>query len=231
MTERASAKELINMVDNIQRKLRQMVSELQAFKTPPRELTDEVVYTYLFDLQESGEVNMLGSVPYIKRTFGCNEDIASNYLVNYIENYDELYKMYRAPVPEIQPLEVTIPLPQDVVPLAVEPVAEPLAVEPLAEPLAVEPLAEPLAVEPLAEPLAVEPLAEPLAVEPVVEAVQKKRGAKRYDEMTEEEQAAAKAKRQANKAVKAVPVLPAVEPTPVPIPEPPKVKRVIKIKK
>ena len=204
MTERASAKELINMVDNIQRKLRQMVSELQAFKTPPRELTDEVVYTYLFDLQESGEVNMLGSVPYIKRTFGCNEDIASNYLVNYIENYDELYKMYRAPVPEIQPLEVTIPLPQDVVPLAVEPVAEPLAVEPLAE---------------------------PLAVEPVVEAVQKKRGAKRYDEMTEEEQAAAKAKRQANKAVKAVPVLPAVEPTPVPIPEPPKVKRVIKIKK
>jgi hypothetical protein len=213
MTERASAKELINMVDNIQRKLRQMVSELQAFKTPPRELTDEVVYTYLFDLQESGEVNMLGSVPYIKRTFGCNEDIASNYLVNYIENYDELYKMYRAPVPEIQPLEVTIPLPQDVVPLAVEPVAEPLA------------------VEPLAEPLAVEPLAEPLAVEPVVEAVQKKRGAKRYDEMTEEEQAAAKAKRQANKLKKAVPVLPAVEPTPVPVPEPPKVKRVIKIKK
>jgi hypothetical protein len=213
MTERASAKELINMVDNIQRKLRQMVSELQAFKTPPRELTDEVVYTYLFDLQESGEVNMLGSVPYIKRTFGCNEDIASNYLVNYIENYDELYKMYRAPVPEIQPLEVTIPLPQDVVPLAVEPVAEPLA------------------VQPVAEPLAVEPLAEPLAVEPVVEAVQKKRGAKRYDEMTEEEQAAAKAKRQANKAVKAVPVLPAVEPTPVPVPEPPKVKRVIKIKK
>ncbi len=201
------------MVDNIQRKLRQMVSELQAFKTPPRELTDEVVYTYLFDLQESGEVNMLGSVPYIKRTFGCNEDIASNYLVNYIENYDELYKMYRAPVPEIQPLEVTIPLPQDVVPLAVEPVAEPLA------------------VQPVAEPLAVEPLAEPLAVEPVVEAVQKKRGAKRYDEMTEEEQAAAKAKRQANKLKKAVPALPAVEPTPVPVPEPPKVKRVIKIKK
>jgi hypothetical protein len=202
MTERASAKELINMVDNIQRKLRQMVSELQAFKTPPRELTDEVVYTYLFDLQESGEVNMLGSVPYIKRTFGCNEDIASNYLVNYIENYDELYKMYRAPIPEIQPLEVTIPLPQDIVPLAVEPVAEPLAVQPVVQ----------------------------LAVEPVVEVVQKKRGAKRYDEMTEEEQAAAKAKRQANKAVKAAVAAPPVA-APIPVPEPPKVKRVIKIKK
>jgi hypothetical protein len=221
MTERASAKELISMIDTIQRKLREMVNELQVYKTVPRQVTDESVYNYMFDLQESGEVNMLGSVPYIKHTFGCNEDIASNYLVNYIENYDELYKMYRAPVPEIQPLEVTIPLPQDVVPLAVEPVAEPLAVEPLAEPLAVEPLAEPLAVEPLAEPL---------AVEPVVEAVQKKRRAKRYDEMTEEEQAAAKAKRQANKANKAVTTVP-VAPPPAPVPEPPKVKRVIKIKK
>jgi hypothetical protein len=65
----------------------------------------------------------------------------------------------------------------------------------------------------------------------VVEAVQKKRGAKRYDEMTEEERAAAKAKRQANKAKKTVAALPAVEPTPVPVPEPPKAKRVIKIKK
>ena len=176
------------MVDNIQRKLRQMVSELQAFKTPPRELTDEVVYNYLFDLQESGEVNMFGSVPYIKRTFGVNEDIASKYLVNYIENYDELYKMWRVPVPEIQPLEVTVPLSQ------VEDVLPP-------------------------------------TVQPVVEIVQKKRGAKRYDEMTEEERAAAKAKRQENKAKKAVAALPAVESTPVHVPEPPKAKRVIKIKK
>jgi hypothetical protein len=194
MTERPSAKELILMVDDIQRKLRQMVSELQAFKTVPREVTDETVYNYMFDLQDSGEVNMLGSTPYIKRAFGFNEDIASKYLINYIENYDELYNIYRAPIADIQPLEVTLPLAEPVVPLA-----EPIA-----------PLAEP--VVPLAEPVV------PLA-EPVVEVLQKKRGAKRYDEMTEEEQAAAKAKRQANKAVKAA------------VPEPPKVKRVIKIKK
>jgi len=171
------------MVDDIQRKLRQMVSELQAFKTVPREVTDETVYNYMFDLQEAGEVNMLGSTPYIKRAFGFNEDIASKYLINYIENYDELYNIYRAPIADIQPLEVTLPL--------AEPVAAPVA-------------------------------------EPVT---QKKRGAKRYDEMTEEEQAAAKAKRQGNKDKKAVAALPAVEPTPVPVPEPPKAKRVIKIKK
>ena len=183
------------MVDDIQRKLRQMVSELQAFKTVPREVTDETVYNYMFDLQEAGEVNMLGSTPYIKRAFGFNEDIASKYLINYIENYDELYNIYRAPIADIQPLEVTLPL--------AEPVAAPVA-------------------EPVAEPVAA-PVAEPVT--------QKKRGAKRYDEMTEEEQAAAKAKRQGNKDKKAVAALPAVEPTPVPVPEPPKAKRVIKIKK
>ena len=204
MAERASAKDLILMVDNIQRKLRQMVSELQLYKTPPRQVTDEAVYNYMFDLQESGEVNMLAATPYIKRAFGVSEDIASNYLINYIENYDELYAMYRAPIP----LEVTIPLPQPIAPLEAAPVV---------------PLAGPVA------PLEAAPVAPPEAP-PVT---QKKRGAKRYDEMTEEEQAAAKAKRLANKANKAaaaVPVVP-VAPLPAPVPEAPKAKRVIKIKK
>ena len=204
MAERASAKDLILMVDNIQRKLRQMVSELQLYKTPPRQVTDEAVYNYMFDLQESGEVNMLAATPYIKRAFGVSEDIASNYLINYIENYDELYAMYRAPIP----LEVTIPLPQPIAPLEAAPVV---------------PLAGPVA------PLEAAPVAPPEAP-PVT---QKKRGAQRYDEMTEEEQAAAKAKRLANKANKAaaaVPVVP-VAPLPAPVPEAPKAKRVIKIKK
>jgi hypothetical protein len=48
----------------------------------------------------------------------------------------------------------------DMLPPAVEPVAEPPAVEPVAEPPAVEPVAEPPAVEPVAEPPAVEPLGE-----------------------------------------------------------------------
>ena len=219
MAERASAKDLILMVDNIQRKLRQMVSELQLYKTPPRQVTDEAVYNYMFDLQESGEVNMLAATPYIKRAFGVSEDIASNYLINYIENYDELYAMYRAPIP----LEVTIPLPQPIAPLEAAPVV------PLAGPVA--PL-EAAPVVPLAGPVA--PLeAAPVAPPEAPPVTQKKRGAKRYDEMTEEEQAAAKAKRLANKANKAaaaVPVVP-VAPLPAPVPEAPKAKRVIKIKK
>ena len=197
MTERASAKELIHMIDNIQRKLRQMVSELQVYKTVPRQVTDESVYNYMFDLQEAGEVNMLGATPYIKREFGFNEDMASTYLINYIENYDELYNIYRAPIADIQPMEVTIPLPQNV--------AGPVA--------ALEPA-------PVAPPTAIP---EPVLEVPITPIVHKKRGAKRYDEMTEEEKAAAKAKRVANKANKVVPV--------VPLPEPPKPKRVIKIKK
>jgi hypothetical protein len=48
----------------------------------------------------------------------------------------------------------------DMLPPAVEPVADPPAVEPVAEPPAVEPVAEPPAVEPVAEPPAVAPLGE-----------------------------------------------------------------------
>jgi hypothetical protein len=50
----------------------------------------------------------------------------------------------------------------DMLPPAVEPVAEPPAVEPVAAPPAVEPVAEPPAVEPVAEPPAVDPLPAPM---------------------------------------------------------------------
>jgi hypothetical protein len=50
----------------------------------------------------------------------------------------------------------------DMLPPAVEPVAEPPAVEPVAAPPAVEPVAEPPAVDPVAEPPAVDPLPAPM---------------------------------------------------------------------
>lgn len=57
--------------------------------------TEADIYKYMFDLQESGVCNMLGSGEYLRKRFsGMTAKEADDIVLNYMSNYDELHAKY-----------------------------------------------------------------------------------------------------------------------------------------
>lgn len=59
----------------------------------------KLVFSYLFELQESGKTNMMGAGPYLQDQFGMDKYEAEDYLTEYISNYSELKAKYGEPAP------------------------------------------------------------------------------------------------------------------------------------
>ena len=51
-------------------------------------------YRFLENLRRSGACNMFGATPYLKEAYKLSYDKAGEILCNWIDNYDELSKMY-----------------------------------------------------------------------------------------------------------------------------------------
>jgi hypothetical protein len=60
----------------------------------PARLDPKAVYQYLFDLQESGVVNMLGCKPYLQREFSMTDPEADDVRQEYVSRYRKLKEKY-----------------------------------------------------------------------------------------------------------------------------------------
>lgn len=54
------------------------------------------VYQFLFDLQDSGHMNMLACPPELQRRFGMSRQEAEDVRAEYMSRYNELYAKYRS---------------------------------------------------------------------------------------------------------------------------------------
>jgi hypothetical protein len=64
----------------------------------------KLVFSYLFELQESGKTNMMGAGPYLQEQFGMDKYEAEDYLTEYMSNYSELKAKYGEPAPAPAPV-------------------------------------------------------------------------------------------------------------------------------
>jgi hypothetical protein len=65
---------------------------------------DAPIYSYLFELQKSGAVNMFGASPLLEERFGMTPDVANRYLTGFMDNYAALKAKYSAaPSPSPSP--------------------------------------------------------------------------------------------------------------------------------
>ncbi len=55
---------------------------------------DREIYRYLFSLKKSGTTNMLDSGRFLVDRFGMTKTDAEKYVLNYIDNYEELKRKY-----------------------------------------------------------------------------------------------------------------------------------------
>ncbi len=53
----------------------------------------EKVNVFLDRLRESGETNMWGAAPYIQEAFGVNRTEAKQYLLNWMQTFDERHPL------------------------------------------------------------------------------------------------------------------------------------------
>ena len=53
----------------------------------------EKVNVYLNALRKSGAINMFGAAPYISETFGVNRTEAKQYLLNWMQTFDERHPL------------------------------------------------------------------------------------------------------------------------------------------
>lgn len=50
-------------------------------------LQEPAVFEYLVELRDSGVTNMFGAVPYIQKEFGCSEQEARYWLIEWIKSF------------------------------------------------------------------------------------------------------------------------------------------------